>query len=104
MEKVLGYVIDQPEDKYKYKFYFENDEDKIFTFLMQFQEYERIITDSLDKFICSALPGEVISESFNEKFLDEMNEKVIELYFFGIKPLNFVEIEPGVMKEVKSNE
>lgn len=96
--KVIGYVL--KNDKYDRKYYFEATATRIAKFIVQFglKADQIIITDMMDDFILNT-SGYFIDQIENKELLELILDELIPLqkgeYF---TPLNFEEVEPGVME------
>lgn len=99
-ENVIGYIFDQPEGRYKDKYYFQGTAEKIATFIMINHKYEVTITTKLDLLICTSMPGGLLDICTDQKFLKELLPELLAIQ--NGKPFEtmaFKEIEPRVMKE-----
>lgn len=101
MKTVIGYVYNQPQFKYRDKYYFEYTADKIARFIMQNSNYYVTITDTTDNLICNALPGGFLNITADAKFLDEQLLPAIKKLQWGERftAIHFYEAEERVMME-----
>ena len=100
MDTVIGYVI--KNEYYRNKYYFDGTIENITRFIVQFGDVNGInvriiLTDQLDDFLLSTYG------QFLDEIIPEVREMIIdELIALQMgkpyKKMEFVEVEPGVMK------
>lgn len=96
--KVIGYVMFR--DRYDRKYYFEGTMSNLAKFIMYYGEKADsiTITDQSDRFILSTI-GNFLDRVADDKLLNDLLKELVPLQFGkNYKPLEFKEVEPGVLK------
>lgn len=100
---LIGYVFDQPNGKYKDKYYFEESLENVAKFIMQNVDYKTIITDRNDEFVCSSLPGGFLNSYADKERLDDLLDILVPLQAKELElvAIPFKEAEDRVFVECK---
>lgn len=99
--RVIGYVFDQPNNKYKDKYYFEYSLINLFKFINDHKNYDIRITTIDDEVLVDVNEGFIVGSGFSEEYI--LNSFLPAIAYFQeneIKEkLEFIEIEPGIVEE-----